>query len=539
MDYDEYLKKLQEFKTDEQSTDNSDDDDINFNGEKISDDNISGISDNGNYDEKNCSTDETDENTEESPKDIPESKIGLLTDSDDIKYHDSTYEIVSKVGYLIGVPKFHFDNENEVNLKSDIYEELDSEKPAKIIRNLSITRTYIERNFGIINKAFRNGASSLWSMEKYLRPEVWTPFSEAMNNLLKEGVNFQKNSTVKLCQYIIELNRLISERINNCKGYFPLWLNWNYLKDLFIMPNGLKEDGTKKAAEIYYNNKDFYPYGVYINWQPEEEGNILYNDKKFITLLYYWHKEVFNELSRVSDVSDYVRANIYDFIDKSKKTVLIVDCENSDPFKLTAALYDLDDKYLEKISKIILVDDVHTTSAWKILEDHMTIPVEYNLIERLKEDKSLVDQKLTVMICEEYFKNDADSFILCSSDSDYWVVISSIPAKFLVMMERNQCGPDLKKALQSKNIFYCYLDDFYSGNADEFRFNTMFMEMENYIYDNMNINIYEMFHDALKYARLESWDKAERNQFFNKYIKTIQMEIEDNGDVWLKFKKRK
>ena len=67
----------------------------------------------------------------------------------------------------------------------------------------------------------------------------------------------------------------------------------------------------------------------------------------------------------------------------------------------------------------------------------------------------------------------------------------------------------------------------------------MFMEMENYIYDNMNINIYEMFHDALKYARLESWDKAERNQFFNKYIKTIQMEIEDNGDVWLKFKKRK
>lgn len=46
------------------------------------------------------------------------------------------------------------------------------------------------------------------------------------------------------------------------------------------MPNGLTEDGTKAAADIYYSHLLFYPYQVYINWTPKEEGNILYNDKK-------------------------------------------------------------------------------------------------------------------------------------------------------------------------------------------------------------------------------------------------------------------
>jgi len=37
---------------------------------------------------------------------------------------------------------------------------------------------------------------------------------------------------------------------NNCKSLFPIWINWTYIKELFIMPNGLTEDGTKDAADI-------------------------------------------------------------------------------------------------------------------------------------------------------------------------------------------------------------------------------------------------------------------------------------------------
>lgn len=76
------------------------------------------------------------------------------------------------------------------------------------------------------------------------------------------------------------------------------------------------------------------------------------------------------------------------------------------------------------------------------------------------------------------YKNDVDSFVIVSSDSDYWGLISSLPdAHFLVMIEREKCGPDMKEALADSGIFYCYLDDFYSGNSEDIKKNALFKEM--------------------------------------------------------------
>lgn len=64
-----------------------------------------------------------------------------------ILYKDSTYDIVSKVAYLIGVPKHIFENEHEPP-KLEIYELLEKDKSARIIRNLCVVRAAIERRFG-------------------------------------------------------------------------------------------------------------------------------------------------------------------------------------------------------------------------------------------------------------------------------------------------------------------------------------------------------------------------------------------------------
>ena len=45
-------------------------------------------------------------------------------DSEIIAYKDSTYELVSKVAYLIGVPKRIFENEHEAP-QLEIYEQLE------------------------------------------------------------------------------------------------------------------------------------------------------------------------------------------------------------------------------------------------------------------------------------------------------------------------------------------------------------------------------------------------------------------------------
>ena len=72
---------------------------------------------------------------------------GVEYAGEQIAYKDSTYELISKVAFLIGVPQRIFENEHEAP-QLDVYERLSKDKNARIIRNLCIIRTSIERNFG-------------------------------------------------------------------------------------------------------------------------------------------------------------------------------------------------------------------------------------------------------------------------------------------------------------------------------------------------------------------------------------------------------
>ncbi len=454
--------------------------------------------------------------------------ISECTEEERLRYKDSTYEIVSKVGYLIGVPKRFFGNEGQ-SMKQEIYDQLEQDKNARIVRHLCVVRNSIERSFKRINNEMR------YEFRSFLTLPECVP-QESIKQLREDGVQFYKSSNTKLTQHIIEINKIITDRINNCKSLFPLWLNWQYVKKLFIMPNGLTEHGTRAAANTFYANLDRYPYRMYINWTPKENGNILYNDKKFVTLLYDMNGSYFTDYSKVSDVGSYVKGAIYDFIEESEKLVLVVDCENSDPYKLSATLRNLDEQYTRKISSILLFDDVHTATTWRILEQFTSIPVEHVMTERVKENKSLVDVKLTARTCQEHYVNKVDSFVIVSSDSDFWGLISSLDeARFLVMIERDQCGPDLKRALANNGIFYCYIDDFYSGNTEDVKRGALFREMERYIENAVSLNINEMFEQALKATRVEM-SSNEKTRFFEKYVKTIGMNFDHDGNLCLEFK---
>lgn len=117
------------------------------------------------------------------PNEVFDNATSPLTD-DRAAYKDSTYEIVSKVAYLIGVPKRIFDNEHEAP-KVEVYNRLDSDKTARIIRHLCIVRTAIERNFKRINERMRFQYETILSMPEYV-PQ------ESINQLSLDGVNFIK-----------------------------------------------------------------------------------------------------------------------------------------------------------------------------------------------------------------------------------------------------------------------------------------------------------------------------------------------------------
>lgn len=69
-------------------------------------------------------------------KDIPLSDFEKRPYTD---YENSTYTVISKIAFLIGVPKRIFENEHEPP-QMEWYEKLYNNKNARIVRNLSILR---------------------------------------------------------------------------------------------------------------------------------------------------------------------------------------------------------------------------------------------------------------------------------------------------------------------------------------------------------------------------------------------------------------
>jgi len=439
------------------------------------------------------------------------------------EFENSTYHVVSKMAFLLGVEKRIFENVHEPP-QLEWYEKLHKDKNARIVRNLCMLRTAIERNFAAVLRAMRYDLKNLHSLPELI-PQ------ESLQELLDDGISIEKTNYHPV-QYVMDLNRLIADRINNCKNIFPIWLKWEYIRPLFIMPNGNTEAGTKTAANEYYANKNNYPYQVYMNWSYVASGNILYNDKKFVTLLYEANEDYFTDMSKVTDAGEQTKAGIYRFLEQSERVAVVVDCENSDPFKLYATLNNLNQEaLLDKISKIILYNDVHTTTAWKILERFTQIPIEHILIERIKENKSLVDIRLTTGTCREYYTNNIDAFILVSSDSDYWGLISAMPeVRFFVMVESEKCGPSIKNALINAGITYCYIDDFCTGNSNEIKVAAVLSEVRRVLDEAFSLNIHEVLQEAYTATRAEM-TTAEKNQFYNRYIRPMKLAISPDGDV--------
>ncbi|MCR4903447.1 MAG: hypothetical protein K6A23_11365 [Butyrivibrio sp.] len=443
-------------------------------------------------------------------------------------YHkEDKYEIVSKVAYLLGIAKPIFENESN-GFDVEIYKSLSKNTATTIIRHLCILRNQMEHHFGQVCKAIQQEYKSI-----YMLPEMIP--TESLKYLGDNGIDLFRYKN-EPGAFIIEINKQIKSRINNCKDVFPSWINFEFIRDIFIMPNGTTDEGLKENADFFYANIDFYPYKTYLNWPAKDEGNILFNDKRFVSLLYEWNGEFFVDNSKVSDASEHTKETIYDFIDAGEKIVFVVDCENSDPYDLFATINNLEAQKLEKIEKIILYDDVHAASAWELLADYVKIPVEYILIERLKDNKSLADIKLAAGTCREFYKNNVDSFVLVSSDSDYWGLIESIPeAKFLVMVEHEKCSGAMKSALINKGIYFCYIDDFYSGNSQELKKKAMLKETNKLLADGVHINVNDLIKEMMQATHI-ILAPNEVEDFKKKYLNKLEIDINSDGNLEIKIR---
>ena len=122
-------------------------------------------------------------------------------------YENSTYTVVSKVAYLIGVQKRIFENEYEPP-KMEWYEKLHADKNARIVRNLCMIRTALELNFKAINNRMRFDMCNLHSLPEYV-PQ------DSLNELLQDGITITDEASA--LEHIGETVKVVQGRSDNIK----------------------------------------------------------------------------------------------------------------------------------------------------------------------------------------------------------------------------------------------------------------------------------------------------------------------------------
>lgn len=440
--------------------------------------------------------------------------------------HTNTFDLVALMMYLVGVEYKHF--ERHTPSLAENYDTYNKNQDARIIRNLCMVRTALEKGYSKINAAFFYDLKNLSTL-----PELIP--AEAVNGLLADGIDLQSIKP-NIDNYILDINREISNRILSVKNLFPEWIRWNYVRPLFLMPNGFKKEGIKAAGDYYNSNRNRYPYHCYMNWDMDDCGNIFYSDYKFVQLLYQRNGDNFDDKSLVRDLSDQKMDDLYDFIDRNRKTLIVVDCENSNPIKLAAALSSLSARQRGRIHKIMLFDSNYTTTAWLTL-CKMGIPAEYDtehiIVDRLYEHKSQVDMTLAVNTCREVYLNQVDSVILVSSDSDYWALIKSLPyIRFLVLLEKAKSGQQIRNALESQGHSYCFIDDFCTGASYSIKTKTLLSELQKQLDESVHINLNTMMDEVFQKTWVRMTDKEKAN-FYELHIKTIRLKIDPDGEIRL------
>lgn len=436
------------------------------------------------------------------------------------KHLNNTYEIVSKIGFLIGVKKAVFENTYEP-LALEWFDELWNDKNARIIRNLCALRTIIFQRYRVINAEIYYNIKNLDTLPDLIPQSI-------IQELTDDGIELI-HVNWKINQYILLINTEINHRISECKQWFPLWIKWEYIRDLFVIPKAEYNKQLKAVWGYYMHHLESYPYQMYMNLKSYQAGNILFNDEKFVTTLYGYYGEKFVDRNKVNDASDFTKNSIYTFIEHSDKIAIVVDCENANPYKLYSMLYNMPQESSDKIVKMILYNDRHTSTVWKLFNRFLKISIQHEMIDRIKDNKSLVDIKLTAGTCREYYRNHINSFILISSDSDYWGLITSMEeCHFMVMVEYEKCSSAIVNAMKEKDVPYCYLDKFCSGDLESIQSEALLIEIRNSLKQYV-IPIDALVNEAIKNTRV-NLSPQEIEQFKNRYLKKIQLVL-DNENI--------
>lgn len=434
--------------------------------------------------------------------------------------HAGETSIVLLMNYLLGVPETEL--QEMISLHDQEYQRLRQNKNARVVRNLCRVRNALVLNWESVTDQMTCQRKSVYSVDVIPR--------DAFDQLNSDGVFAAKSSHTKPEYTLKDVNANIANRLGLCKPFFPDDVKWELIREVFTMPSGLSHNGAYHGAEAFRRKYRPYRQEVYANFKEGVGSRVLEDDMTFLACIYGISEcEV-----DVQDSSIESKRSLEAFLLASRKAIIIVDCENADPIRLCATINMISEPARRKIAKVLLIDDEHTSPAWEIFSQYVPITTEREVVRRIVSDKSLVDIKLATTCSMEHYKNNIDSFVLSSSDSDYWGMISTMKtAKFLLLLEDRKCSPHMQEAAERANIPIGWVDTVTDRNATALRDATM-LQTVNEKLRILSVDVVGAVEQAIKESLLVLSDE-DRDAVIQEYISKLSFAA-DNGSAWFKIK---
>ena len=434
-------------------------------------------------------------------------------------------EISTTFGYMIGVDELRLQQNIEgCGDYEQIKEILNKNEYATAIRHLNRIRSTIMLNFAYISNRTRITASDYCPI--YQLEEL----AEDFNKLFSMEIDFTTGRN-DLNEYLRIINQEIEKRIDKTKSLYPEWVNFQNILNAFIMPKDIERESKKFSA-----NRNYYPYQKYFYWRkPYNCGNIVLSDNKLLYVIYQNNFEHFIEQDKVTDISSAVKNGIDDFIDSGTLVQVFVDGENTNPFSFYSAMQSLSSEQADKIDRIVIYyDSIHSTKAWTMLPHFITdIEIELVPVNRLKDNKSLVDHKLVAGVSKAVYQDSVDSIMLCSSDSDFWAIIEDVDARYLVMAESDKLGHDFKSALKEHSVLYCLLDKFRTPADNPYKkfiLKNAYQDKILQVLGKSGINLRTIFEEVLYETYLHLSEQEIKNSF-NEIMNDLSFSVDAGGNL--------
>ena len=214
-------------------------------------------------------------------------------------------DVVATVAYMIGVRKETLNKYYEESC-SELLETHYNDQNATTIRYLCKLRTTLFQKFKKTDYEMKYNQAILDRLEEWYDTDNIKKLESWGIPIIQVNYSSEK--------YMEDFTRLINENIDKCEYLFHDWVKFEYIRELFCIPKHTKKNVFKSEFEKYMKNLNNYPFQMYIYWEPRERGNILFNDDKFLSIIYTQHKDYFWDKSKVKDADEDTKADIYEFL---------------------------------------------------------------------------------------------------------------------------------------------------------------------------------------------------------------------------------